>query len=132
MVGLSSGGPGGKPCPVAVVPHAPRHCNNELDQVISHVLHYYEVLEKISTSLESLDTAFNPEFVFCVLLSFFSFFFKKRILANKVFFHWILYTVYGTHKSLFLTKFFIKNRSHGTIYIFKNYFTIVFLIFNFQ
>ena len=28
--------------------------------------------------------------------------------------------------------FFIKNRSYSTIYIFKNYFTIVFLIFNFN
>ena len=28
--------------------------------------------------------------------------------------------------------FFIKNRSHGTIHIFKNYFATVFLIFSFQ
>ena len=33
--------------------------------------------------------------------------------------------------SLF-SNFFIKNGSHGTIYIFKNYFTTVFLVFNFQ
>ena len=33
--------------------------------------------------------------------------------------------------SLF-SNFFVKNRSHGTIHIFKNYFVTVFLIFNFQ
>ena len=33
--------------------------------------------------------------------------------------------------SLF-NNFFIKNGSHGTIYTFKNYFAIVFLVFNFQ
>ena len=35
---------------------------------------------------------------------------------------------------LLFNNFFIKNESHGTIYIFKNYFTIVFLIliFNFS
>ena len=32
--------------------------------------------------------------------------------------------------NLFFSYFFIKNRSHGTIYTFKNYFTTVFLVPN--
>ena len=32
----------------------------------------------------------------------------------------------------FFSNFFIKNRSHSTIHIFKNYFATVFLVFNFQ
>ena len=32
----------------------------------------------------------------------------------------------------FFNNFFIKNESHGTIYIFKNYFTTVFFSFQFQ
>ena len=32
----------------------------------------------------------------------------------------------------FLIKTFIKNKSHGTIHTFKNYFAIVFSIFSFQ
>ena len=52
MASLSNGA---KPCLVAVVPHAPHHCNNELDQVIPHVLHKYEVLEKIN-KLPEADT----------------------------------------------------------------------------
>ena len=35
-------------------------------------------------------------------------------------------------QSSFFNKIFIKNEFHGTIYIFKNYFTIIFLIFIFQ
>ena len=36
-----------------------------------------------------------------------------------------------TQTSLF-NNFFIKNRSHGTIHTFKNYFATVFSIFNFS
>jgi len=32
----------------------------------------------------------------------------------------------------FLSKIFIKIESHDTIYTFKNYFTLIFLVFNFQ
>ena len=32
----------------------------------------------------------------------------------------------------FFTKIFIKNESHSTIHIFKNYFVTMFLVFNFQ
>ena len=34
-------------------------------------------------------------------------------------------------QTYFFNKTFIKNRSHDTIHIFKNYFIIVFLVFNF-
>ena len=37
-----------------------------------------------------------------------------------------------THKFHFLSIFFIKNGSHGTIHIFKNYFATVFSVFSFQ
>ena len=36
------------------------------------------------------------------------------------------YTIYRAHKTLFLSKIFIKNESHDTICIFKNYFTIIY------
>ena len=36
-------------------------------------------------------------------------------------------TVHRSHKSLYLEKI-IKNKTHGTIHIFKNYFVIVFSI----
>ena len=32
----------------------------------------------------------------------------------------------------FFNNFFIKNKSHGTIHTFKNYFATVFSVFNFQ
>ena len=32
--------------------------------------------------------------------------------------------------NIFFSKIFIKNRSHGTIHLFKNYFTIVFSVFS--
>ena len=35
-------------------------------------------------------------------------------------------------QTLLFSNFFIKNRSHDTIYTFKNYFTTVFSVFNFQ
>ena len=42
-------------------------------------------------------------------------------------FQWVPCIVHGTHE---LSKTFIKNESHGTIYKFKNYFATVFSIFN--
>ena len=44
----------------------------------------------------------------------------------------ILCIIYHIHKLHFSAIFFIKNRSHNTIYIFKNYFITIFLVFNFQ
>ena len=94
----------------------------------------------------------------CVFLFFIFYFlfFEKRSITWDVVCQWIPYIVHGTHylfdtkisieialfsgsRALFLglttsffNKIFIKNRFHGTIHIFKNYFTTVFLIFNFQ
>ena len=34
-------------------------------------------------------------------------------------------------QTYFFNKIFIKNGSHDTIHIFKNYFVIIFLVFNF-
>ena len=46
---------------------------------------------------------------------------------------WTVYpcTVYGSTNSIF-SNFFIKNGSHDTIHIFKNYFGTMFSVFNFQ
>ena len=70
--------------------------------------------------------------------AFSSFFFQSQLLTilqctvhisttqvGAVHYSWDL------HTSLF-NNFFIKNGSHDTIYIFKNYFVTVFSIFNFQ
>ena len=38
-------------------------------------------------------------------------------------------TIHGTHKHLFFNKTFIKNGSHDTIHIFKNYFATIFSVF---
>ena len=45
---------------------------------------------------------------------------------------WVTCTVYRTHKPLFSVKFLFKNKFHGTIHTFKNYFVTVFSIFSFQ
>ena len=52
------------------------------------------------------------------------------VFAGVWHFVWVLYSVHGTYKPLFFSKTFIKNGSHGTIQTFKNYFAIVFSIFN--
>ena len=93
----------------------------------------------------SLDTHLRFESV-CVLrfCSFFFFFFFSRVLAKR---GYCLCTVQWTvtakkqtvHHILFMdsqiplfNNFFIKNGSHGTIYTFKNYFTIVISAISFQ
>ena len=64
---------------------------------------------------------------------FFFFFFLKRST-----FMWLYAFLVGTvHCSrdsqfFFFDKTFIKNRSHDTIYTFKNYFVTIFSVFNFQ
>ena len=64
---------------------------------------------------------------------------RQRLDTNtSVFVHvlafcvWILCTVLGTYAYRFQQiKFFFKIESYGTIYIFKNYITTVFLFFSF-
>ena len=67
----------------------------------------------------------------------FFFFFLARMNSNRtVHAHGFTvqetkYTVHGTHNHFIQKKnIYIKNRSHGTIHIFKNYFAIVFSVFN--
>ena len=86
------------------------------------------------------------EFCVCVFLLFFFFFFllaarvsegtkfTVHILFNTVhvLFRYYSHTVYGTHSHFIQKKIYIKNRSHGTIHTFKNYFATVFSIFNFS
>ena len=85
----------------------------------------------------------------CVLLLFFCFFFfsTRFQLKQLLFIHYAVnsrrnFLLFSTsvgpvhcsqdpQTSLF-NNFFIKNGSHGTIYIFKNYFAIVFSVFSFQ
>ena len=64
--------------------------------------------------------------------AFFFFFFSRAGFVdfstiNSAFVH-----CSQTHKHHFSVTFFIKNGSHGTIYIFKNYFVTVFSGFSFQ
>ena len=66
----------------------------------------------------------------CVSVVFFFFFFTLRgtfqcFLMNSVYYLW-------NPQTFFFNKIFIKNRSYGTIHTFKNYFTIMFSVFNFQ
>ena len=90
----------------------------------------------------------------CVFLFFFYFFFPcvlgQILLLRLLFMHcaWTVATKFdlsnnfhpiSAHCTLFtdpqislFSNFFIKNRSHGTIHIFKNYFATVFFSFNFQ
>ena len=67
----------------------------------------------VSVSLEFLDYAENGIQ-------------RVYILNNK--FHTLFIKLISTE----FNKIFIKTRSYNTIYIFKNYFTIIFLIFNLQ
>ena len=86
----------------------------------------------------------------------FSFFIENNVFTWDVICQWVPCTMHGTTTSLtskifteiclsvglvhcsrdlqtsFFNQTFIKNGSHGTINTFKNYFVIVFLVFNFQ
>ena len=66
-------------------------------------------------------------------LFFFSFFsfLKSTFLLLFQFSVGPMYCSWDPQTSLF-SNFFIKNGSYGTIYTFKNYFTTVFSVFNFQ
>ena len=66
-------------------------------------------------------------------LCFFFFFFPERVFAlgDKNIVHALLSTIYVLFSIDHRLKN-IKNKSHHTIHIFKNYFATVFLIFNFN
>ena len=91
-----------------------------------------------------LDPRLSFAFAFFSSLSFSFFFFSAahvseetkftvHVLFNTIhtMFRYCSRTVHGTY-SHFIHKKNIKNRSHGTIHTFKNYFAIVFSIFSFQ
>ena len=68
----------------------------------------------------------------CVSVLFFFFFLAEKF-DFSINFQSHVDPVYclETYKFYFLTTFFIKNGSHGTIYIFKKYFATVFFSFQF-
>ena len=72
--------------------------------------------------------------VSCVSASRFSFLFFFFFLAVNVDFSLEQCTcsLFTGPTNITFLQLFIKNRSHGTIHTFKNYFAIVFLIFSFQ
>ena len=71
-------------------------------------------------------------FLITLVSPLFLLFFWSVFFCGFMSHQWVSCTVHETHKPLFFINFFIKNRSHDTIYIFKNYFVTVFSIFNFQ
>ena len=79
-------------------------------------------------------------FAFLIFFFFFSRILEKRgycsLNSNRK--CWLFYrkqcisVLFMDPQILLFSNFFIKNRSHGTIYTFKNYFATVFLVFSFQ
>ena len=59
-------------------------------------------------------------------------FFEKRVSAKPMHFQQVTCTVHGTHEPFFLPKLSLKMGFTATIYIFNNYFVIVFSVFSFQ
>ena len=84
-------------------------------------MYIYIYIYSVLLDIEVCASAFSLSLLFCFLEASFS---------NFMFHQWVSCTVYGIHKLLFSTIFFIKNGSHGTIHTFKNYFAIVFSIFS--
>ena len=63
---------------------------------------------------------------------FFFFFWLQLDLLTKSVVNIVLMHCSQIPQITFFINFFIKNRSHNTIHTFKNYFTIVFSVFNFS
>ena len=104
------------------------YCNNEGKNFILLI-----PLLQYSFLRECLDM--NVASDICVLLLFFHTFSAFRdkfycLCTVAALFVYCSSTVHETHN--YIIKKNIKNGSHGTIYIFKNYFTIIFSIFNFN
>ena len=73
--------------------------------------------------------AFFSSYIYIYIYIFFFFFSAACVLeGDKI--HCSC-TVHGTHGH-FIKKIYIKNGFHGTIHIFKNYFTTMFSVFGFQ
>ena len=79
--------------------------------------------------------AINPaaRFQFHVFFFFFFFFFSYTwtVTSHGFIVQGTKFTIYALFITVYILKN-IKNRSHGTIYTFKNYFITVLLVFSFQ
>ena len=85
----------------------------------------FSVFSKISSIQIPLSTRLD-----CVSSpSRLAFFFRSQFSGDYVLFSGS-HTLFTGPKNFFFNKTFIKNGSHGTIHIFKNYFTIMFSIFS--
>ena len=73
-------------------------------------------------------------FQFCVFLFFFLFFsrFSRRQISLFTHCSRTIHALFTGPTATLLKKIYIKNGSHGTIHVFKNYFTLVFSVFSFQ
>ena len=75
--------------------------------------------------------AFSSSFFFFFFLLYaFQTFSRQSVLLSTV--YALLGTIHRTHNHFIGKKIYIKNGSHGIIYIFKNYFATVFSVFSFQ
>ena len=63
---------------------------------------------------------------------FFFFFFFSAAMVDPFFCEQCTCALFMIPQTPLFIKFFIKNGSHSTIHIFKNYFTTVFSVFSFQ
>ena len=72
--------------------------------------------------------------IMCFAFCFFFFFNAFQLLETNFTISALLFIVYAlfTESTITLFKKNIKNKSHDIIYIFKNYFITIFLVFNFQ
>ena len=102
---------------------------------ITHSFHYDLHDSCITTLLksanETLSTRLGTDDIgsVCARLSTFNLFFLRRVF--DAFLVGPVYCLWDPQTSFF-NKIFIKNGSHDTIYIFKNYFATIFSIFSFQ
>ena len=85
---------------------------------------------RLSGSLDPVEKV--NAFVSGILVFFFYFFYALFLDRDKVTIYALLHTVHALFMGPTTTLFIIKKKSYDTIYTFKNYFTIMFLIFNFQ
>ena len=66
------------------------------------------------------------------LFFFFFFFFFPTVVVNQVFPEQCIRALFTDPQTSLFSNIFIKNGSHSTIHIFKNYFAIIFSVFSFS